>query len=236
MPNERWRKRLLGNRTLSPETLMMGYGYDPVPVGAVAEAAGLSHLDLRLPHRPGRQGFLRTGLWPAPEAAERGAGPHLQPDQQSRPRNARGPAGDLGRGRGQPRVRLGHGRDLDHALGLCAAGLGHRSFGPRLRRHGLSLEADPAAIRRDAGRLPGGGRSESDGGGGRQGARNRTGRRALSRDAGQSDQRPRRHRPRPAIGREPRRRRRQGARWSSSTTPCSDPCTRRRSPTAPISS
>ena len=29
MSNERWRKKLLGNRELSPETLMMGYGYDP---------------------------------------------------------------------------------------------------------------------------------------------------------------------------------------------------------------
>jgi methionine-gamma-lyase len=29
MSNERWRKRLVGNRALSPETLMMGYGYDP---------------------------------------------------------------------------------------------------------------------------------------------------------------------------------------------------------------
>src|ERR1700735_1245429 len=29
MSNERWRKRLLGNRELAPETLMMGYGYDP---------------------------------------------------------------------------------------------------------------------------------------------------------------------------------------------------------------
>src|SRR5208282_5330577 len=29
MSNERWHKRLLGNRKLSPETLMMGYGYDP---------------------------------------------------------------------------------------------------------------------------------------------------------------------------------------------------------------
>jgi methionine-gamma-lyase len=29
MSNERWRKRLLGERALSPETLMMGYGYDP---------------------------------------------------------------------------------------------------------------------------------------------------------------------------------------------------------------
>ena len=29
MADKRWRKRLLGNRALSPETLMMGYGYDP---------------------------------------------------------------------------------------------------------------------------------------------------------------------------------------------------------------
>ena len=29
MSNERWRKRRLGDRRLSPETLMMGYGYDP---------------------------------------------------------------------------------------------------------------------------------------------------------------------------------------------------------------
>src|SRR5208283_377630 len=29
MSDERWRKKFLGNRKLSPETLMMGYGYDP---------------------------------------------------------------------------------------------------------------------------------------------------------------------------------------------------------------
>jgi len=29
MSDQRWRKRVLGNRTLAPETLMMGYGYDP---------------------------------------------------------------------------------------------------------------------------------------------------------------------------------------------------------------
>ena len=29
MTEKRWRKRLVGNRKLSPETLMMGYGYDP---------------------------------------------------------------------------------------------------------------------------------------------------------------------------------------------------------------
>ncbi|HEY1452546.1 MAG TPA: PLP-dependent transferase, partial [Roseiarcus sp.] len=29
MSDQRWRKRFLGNRALAPETLMMGYGYDP---------------------------------------------------------------------------------------------------------------------------------------------------------------------------------------------------------------
>jgi methionine-gamma-lyase len=30
MAEKKWRKRKLGQRTLSPETLMMGYGYDPM--------------------------------------------------------------------------------------------------------------------------------------------------------------------------------------------------------------
>ena len=181
-----------------------------VPVRAVAEAASLSHLNFRFPHRPGRQGLLRAGLWPASEAAERGAGPHLQPDQQPRSRNARGPAGDLGRGRGQSDIRLGHGRDFDQPLGLCAARLGHRSFGPGLRRHRFSPEADPAAIRRDLDRVSCGGRGRGDGGSGEPGARDRSVRGALSRDAGQSDQRPRRHWPRQTACRQP-----QGRRWKA---------------------
>ena len=196
MSNERWRKKLLGNRELAPETLMMGYGYDPFLSRAVAEAAGLSHLDFRLPHRPGRQGILRARLWPAPEAAERGARPHLQPDQQSGSRNARRPSGDLGRSRGQSGVRLGHGRHFDQPLGLCAARVGHCSFRPGLWRHGFSPGEDSAAIRRDFDRVPGGGRDEGHGGGGRSGARHRSDRVALSRDSGQSDERPGRHRPR----------------------------------------
>ena len=174
-----------------------------VPQRAVAEAAGLSYVDLRLPHRPGRQGILRAGLRPAPEAAQRRAGPHLQPDQQPRSRNARGPAGDLGRGRGQPDVRLGHGRHFDDALGLCAARLGHRSFGTCLWRNRFSLEEDLAAIRRDFSRVSGGKRDEGDGGGDEPGARHRSDRGDLSRDAGQSDQRPRRHRPRQRDLRRP---------------------------------
>ena len=30
MAEKTWRKRTIGNRTLKPETLMMGYGYDPM--------------------------------------------------------------------------------------------------------------------------------------------------------------------------------------------------------------
>ena len=30
MAEKSWRKRTLGNRVLKPETLMMGYGYDPM--------------------------------------------------------------------------------------------------------------------------------------------------------------------------------------------------------------
>ena len=148
-----------GQSGVVPGNLDDGLWLRSVPQRAVAEAAGLSDLDFRLPHRPGRQGILRAGLWPAPEAAERGAGPHLQPHQQSRSRNARGPARDLGRGRGQSCLRLRHGRHFDEPLGLCAAGLGHRSFGPGLWRHGFSPEADPAAIRRDLDRVPGRGRA-----------------------------------------------------------------------------
>ena len=29
MSEKKWRKRTLGNRVLAPETLMMGFGYDP---------------------------------------------------------------------------------------------------------------------------------------------------------------------------------------------------------------
>jgi methionine-gamma-lyase len=30
MAEKPWRKRTIGDRKLSPETLMMGYGYDPM--------------------------------------------------------------------------------------------------------------------------------------------------------------------------------------------------------------
>src|SRR5271167_4314537 len=48
-----------------------------VPVRTVFEAARLPHLDIRLPHRPGRQGVLRTGLRLEAKTAERGTRPDL---------------------------------------------------------------------------------------------------------------------------------------------------------------
>ena len=172
-----------------------------VPVRAVLEAAGLSHLDLRLPHRPGRQGLLRTGLWPAPEAAERGTGPHLQPDQQSGSPDPRRPAGDLGRGGGQSDLRLRHGRRLDLPLGSCATRVGDRPFRPGLWRHGFPPEEDFAAVRCGADRIPGGGRTRRDRAGGRPRPRAWPGCGALCRDAGQSDERRRRPSTRPPPGR-----------------------------------
>src|SRR5271167_5024521 len=48
-----------------------------VLVRTVFEAARLPHLDIRLPHRPGRQGVLRTGLRLEAKTAERGTRPDL---------------------------------------------------------------------------------------------------------------------------------------------------------------
>ena len=50
MAEKRWRKKLVGNRTLSPETLMMGYGYDPF----------LSERSLKPPHFPTSTFVFRT--------------------------------------------------------------------------------------------------------------------------------------------------------------------------------
>ena len=117
----------------------------------------------------------------------------------------------MGRGGGQPRVRLGHGRDLDLPVGLCAARHGHRSFGPRLWRHGLSLEQDPPAIRRHLCRFPRRRRNKGDGGSGRSGARAGYDRCVIHRDAGQSDQRPRGYTQGAGNRRRSQRRRRQAS-------------------------
>ena len=116
--------RFLGNRALSPETLIMGYGYDPF----------LSECSLKPPvfhtstfvfrsAQDGKEFFeLAYGL--------RQKRPNEEPGLiYSRINNP-----DLemleDRLAIQSRLRLGHGGDLDHALGPCAARHGDHSFGP----------------------------------------------------------------------------------------------------------
>ena len=211
MIDKGWRKRLLGNRQLSPETLMMGYGYDPF----------LSERSLKPPvfhtstfvfrtAQDGKEFFeLAYGLRQKRPNEE----PGLIYSRINNPDsgNSRGPAGDMGRGRGQPGVCVRHGRDLDLPVGLCAARHGDRSFGPRLRRHGFSLEQDPPAVRRHPCRFPRRRRNKGDGRSGRSGARSGLDRRALHRDAGQSDQRPRGYTQGAGNHRRSHRRRRQAS-------------------------
>ena len=122
-------------------------------LGTIAKAARVSHLDVRLQDGAGRQGLLRTGLRLARETAQRRTRPHLQQDQQSRFGNAGGSSHDLGRSRGEPRLRLGHGGHLDDVVGLCPAWKRPFAFRSGIWGNGFSAEKDTPAIWRDAGRV-----------------------------------------------------------------------------------
>ena len=204
MANERWRKRLLGNRALSPETLMMGYGYDPF----------LSERSLKPPVFHTSTFVFRTAQ-DGKEFFELAYGL-----RQKRPNEE---PGLIYSRINNPDLEMLEDRlaiwdeaedNLVFASGMAAISTTLWAYarpgsvivhsGPVYGGTDFLLEADPAAIRRDAGRLPRGGRGEGDGGSGRSGARHGSDRRALSRDAGQPDQRPCRHRPRETIGRRPR--------------------------------
>ena len=210
MSDQRWRKRFLGNRPLAPETLMMGYGYDPF----------LSERSLKPPvfhtstfvfrtAQDGKEFFeLAYGL--------RQKRPNEEPGLiYSRINN---PDLEMLEDRlaiwdeAEANLTFASGMAAISTtpMGLCAARLSHRPFGPGLRRNRFSPEEDLAAIRRDFGRVSGGKRDEGDGGGDEPGARHRSDRGDLSRDAGQSDQRPRRHRPRQRDLRRP-----QGRGWKA---------------------
>ena len=128
-------------------------------------------------------------------------------------------------------VRLRHGGHFDQPLGLCAAGLGHRPFGPGLWRHRFSLKR----ILPQFGVTPVGFRRKAE----RKRWRRRWTGRAIGPIAAIYLETP----ANPTNGlvdigraREICRRpgaRMESARWSSSTIRCSDPCSRRRSRTAP---
>ena len=142
-----YHKRKVGNRVLSPETQMMGYGFDPALVRRLAEAADLPHLDVRLPQRAGRQGFLRLHLGPARAAAGQGRGPGVFALQQSESRSARGPPRVVGGRRGRGGVLERHVGDLHHAVGLSEAQRLPAHERAAVRRHRNADRPDPAGLR-----------------------------------------------------------------------------------------
>ena len=90
---------MLGNHKLHPETLMLGYGYDPALSEGSVKPPGIPDLDLRLPHAP-RTGATSSTIWPGrARRAGRGlAGPRLFALQSPQPGNPGRPAGGPRRG------------------------------------------------------------------------------------------------------------------------------------------
>ena len=101
MAEKTWRKRTLGNRPLKPETLMMGYGYDPMLSEGSLKPPQFQTSTFVFKIGGGRQGLLRHHAGPPEAGPGRRAGPDLFALQQPEPRSARGSAGALGRGGGE---------------------------------------------------------------------------------------------------------------------------------------
>ena len=58
MKEDRYHKHRLANHVLHPETLMVGYGYDPLLSEGADQAARVSHIHVRIPVGRGRARFL----------------------------------------------------------------------------------------------------------------------------------------------------------------------------------
>ena len=229
-------KTHIGNHVLKPETLMLGYGYDPALVGGRGQAAGLPHLDLRVPLGRGRSRLLRLCL--GPQAAARAAAPPAWSIRAStiptarssrtgsRSTRARNPAWCSRRAwRRSPRRSW---PSPDPATSSC---IPSRSTAERkpcspstMANFGIGAVGFVDGVER--GRDP-----RRRAGGARQG----TGLDDPDRDARQSDQHAGRHRAAAADRRRDRRRPRASGRSWSATTPCSARCSSIRWRTAPMS-
>ena len=162
-------------------------------VGRRHQEPDLSDVDLRLRIRGRGEAILRARRGFGRRRTGGEAGPHLQPPQQSRPRDPRESPHPVGRSRTRPRLRVRDGRDHDHdpcvrSTRGCAAP--HR---PSLRRDRPFRARRPARIRCPIGRVG------TDDGRRRRRRRTRRGderqtpRSSADGDARQSDQRPLQH-------------------------------------------
>ena len=164
-------------------------------VGGLGQVPAVPDLDLRVRARRGRQGVLRGGLRAAREGTGGRAGADLLAHQQPRPGDPRGSARPVGRRGIDARVLERHGRHLDHLVDLPAPGRRAGAQRALVRRHRVPGAQHPAAVRHPPGGVRQRRRRALARGGARGGEGARARRRDLPRDAGQSDQRPGRHRP-----------------------------------------
>ena len=147
MDSARYHKVQIGNHALQPETLMLGYGYDPaLSEGSAKPPVFLTSTFVFRTAEEGRDFFDYTAGRREPPAG-RTIRARLFPLQPPQPRNRRGPARRLRERRAGPRVLLRHGGDLDHHPDPCPAGRRHPAQPPALRRHRSADREDADAVR-----------------------------------------------------------------------------------------
>ena len=170
-------------------------------VGRRRQAAGVSDLDLRVPDRRRRPGLLRLRLGPARAAGGNGRGPGLFAVQSSQQRDRRGQARGLRAHREMRAVLVRHVGDFDHGPRLRPPRRRHSALAAALWRNRNAVCQDACGPLDRRGRLcRRHRRSHRPAGGGGRHAQG-PGFDDLHRNAGQSHQRPGRHRDGP-----PRRR------------------------------
>ena len=121
MSDDGYRKDRIGNRKLNPETLMLGYGYDPaLSEGAVKPPVFLTSTFVFRSAEHGKDFFDYVAGRREPPAGDAGR-PRLFALQPSEQRDRRGSPRDLRGGRDRRDLLLRHGGDRDDAPRLRAA-------------------------------------------------------------------------------------------------------------------
>ena len=77
MKEDRYHKHRLANHVLHPETLMLGYGYDPLLSEGAVKPPVFLDIHVRVPLGRGRARFLRLHRRAPPAAARRKRRPRL---------------------------------------------------------------------------------------------------------------------------------------------------------------
>ena len=135
MAQNRYHKDRIGNRKLKPETLMLGYGYDPtLSEGAVKPPVFLTSTFVFNCAEHGKEFFDYVAGRREPPKGDAG-GPRLFPLQPPECRDRRGPPRHLRGGRAGAPVLLRHVGHRHHDPGLRPPGRRDPAFAAALWRH-----------------------------------------------------------------------------------------------------